>query len=293
MSRAFNLEDEKDAVRDAYGRNLFGQGCLLARRLVERGVPFVEVTLGGQFNTAMNWDTHNNNFEMVKQLSGVLDPAWATLMSDLKDRGLLDSTLIVWMGEFGRTPKISNGNGRDHYPNAWSTVLAGGGIKGGQAIGKTSTDGTTIEERAVSVPDLMATICKILGLDPLKQNQSNVGRPIRLAEKTATPIVELLPPPEASYKTDRLAASGQEPVCTQTPVQYRKAGLCNPPILHRGRSTDPGHDPENTELMVIQTATKAAPRPPPPDEANARVHYTPDWSPTPRGVRTIYCSRRR
>src|SRR5206468_12434824 len=95
--KAFDLGQEKDSVRDAYGRNLFGQGCLLARRLVEQGVPFVEVTLGG-------WDTHGNNFEAVKRLSGVLDPAWSTLMADLADRGLLDSTLIVWMGEFGRTP---------------------------------------------------------------------------------------------------------------------------------------------------------------------------------------------
>src|SRR5208337_4156908 len=129
-ARAFRLEEESDRLRDAYGRNLFGQGCLLARRLVERGVPFVEVTLGGQ--NGIGWDTHQQNFEQVKQLSATLDPAWATLMQDLKDRGLLDSTLIVWMGEFGRTPKLE-GNGRNHFPNAWTTVLAGGGIKGGQA----------------------------------------------------------------------------------------------------------------------------------------------------------------
>jgi hypothetical protein len=191
-ARAFNLEEEKAAVRDAYGRNLFGQGCLLARRLVERGVPFVEVALNGINGNALGWDTHGQNFDVVKQLSAVLDPAWATLMSDLKERGLLDSTLIVWMGEFGRTPKINGQNGRDHYPNAWTTVLAGGGIKGGQAIGKTSADGTTVEERPVTVPDLLATVCMALGVDPLKQNQSNVGRPIRIAEKGANPISELV-----------------------------------------------------------------------------------------------------
>jgi hypothetical protein len=191
-SRAFNLEDEKAAVRDAYGRNIFGQGCLLARRLVERGVPFVEITLGGINGNGIGWDTHQQNFEAVKQLSAILDPAWASLMKDLEERGLLDSTLIVWMGEFGRTPAINQGMGRDHFPNAWTTVLAGGGIKGGQAIGRTSADGTTVEERAVSVPDLMATICKALGVDPLKQNQSNVGRPIRIAEKTASAITELV-----------------------------------------------------------------------------------------------------
>ena len=105
-AKAFNVEEEKREVRDRYGRNLFGQGCLLARRLVERGVPFVEVTLGGVDGNGIGWDTHSDNFNQVKRLSGVLDPAWAALMSDLKERGLLDTTLIVWMGEFGRTPKI-------------------------------------------------------------------------------------------------------------------------------------------------------------------------------------------
>ncbi len=191
-AKAFNLDEEKPELRDAYGRNLFGQGCLLARRLVERGVPFVEVTLGGVNGGSFGWDTHNQNFANVERLCGVLDPAWAQLMTDLRERGLLDSTLIVWMGEFGRTPKINRQNGRDHYPNAWSTVLAGGGIKGGQAVGKTSADGTTVEERPVSVPDLLATVCLALGLDPMKQNQSNVGRPIRLADPAAKPIKEIV-----------------------------------------------------------------------------------------------------
>jgi hypothetical protein len=191
-SKAFNLAEEKAAIRDAYGRNLFGQGCLLARRLIERGVPFVEVTLGGVNGGAFGWDTHGQNFDQVKSLSQVLDPAWATLMSDLEARGLLDSTLIVWMGEFGRTPKINPQQGRDHYPNAWSTVLAGGGINGGQVIGKTSTDGTTVEERPVSVPDFLATVCKALGMDPARKNLSNVGRPIRIVDKENLPIKELL-----------------------------------------------------------------------------------------------------
>ncbi len=191
-AKAFNLEEEKAAVRDAYGRNLFGQGCLLARRLVERGVPFVEVTLAGLNGNPAGWDTHQQNFDQVKALCGVLDPAWAQLMADLKERDLLDSTLIVWMGEFGRTPKINPQQGRDHYPNAWSTVLAGGGIKGGQAVGKTSADGTTVEERPVSVPDLLATVCLALGLDPMKQNQSPIGRPIRLADPAAKPIKEIV-----------------------------------------------------------------------------------------------------
>ena len=191
--KAFNLEDESATLRDAYGRNQFGQACLLARRLVERGVPFVEVSLNGFGNNqTFAWDTHAQNFTSVKGLLGVLDPAWATLMTDLKDRGLLDSTLIVWMGEFGRTPKINPQVGRDHFPNAWSTVLCGGGIKGGQTVGKTSDDGMKVEDRPVSVQDLFATMCKAVGLDSMKQNISNVGRPIRLADPTAKPINEIV-----------------------------------------------------------------------------------------------------
>ena len=183
--KVFDLSQEKSQERDRYGRNLFGQGCLLARRLVEKGVAFVEVNLG-------DWDTHGNNFDRVKELCGSLDKAWAALMTDLKQRGLLDSTLIVWMGEFGRTPRINGAQGRDHYPGAWATVLAGGGIKGGQAIGKTSADGTTVEERRTSAVDLLATACSALGIDPKKQNLSNVGRPIAIVDKSAEPVKEIL-----------------------------------------------------------------------------------------------------
>jgi hypothetical protein len=195
-SRAFDLEEEPAAVRDAYGRSLFGQGCLLARRLVERGVPFVEVTLSTApgVNNGIGWDTHQNNFENVKSLSQVLDQAWATLMGDLRWRGLLDSTLIVWMGEFGRTPKINAQRGRDHWANSWSTVLAGGGIRGGQVVGRTSPDGLAVEDRPVSVPDLLATIGLALGVDIGTQNVSNVRRPIRIVEPTAKPIQEILAP---------------------------------------------------------------------------------------------------
>jgi uncharacterized protein (DUF1501 family) len=189
-SKAFNLEEEPDPLRDAYGRNLFGQGCLIARRLVERGVPFVEVTLDQVNNN--NWDTHGDNFNVVRQLSEVLDPAWGSLMQDLKARGLLESTLIVWMGEFGRTPVVNGNKGRDHYPGAWSTVLGGGGIRGGRVVGRTSADGARVEERPVSVPDFLATICLALGIDPLKQNLSNVGRPIRIVDKAAQPIREIV-----------------------------------------------------------------------------------------------------
>ena len=186
---AFDVEQEPAALRDRYGRNLFGQGCLLARRLIERGVPFVEVTLSGVGN---GWDTHVDNFANVRQLNGVLDPAWATLMADLQDKGLLDTTLVVWAGEFGRTPHINRENGRDHWATTWSTVLAGGGIRGGRVVGRTSADGTEVAERPVDSQDFLATIGRALGIDITRQNDSNVGRPIRITEPSALPIQEVL-----------------------------------------------------------------------------------------------------
>ena len=154
-------------------------------------MPFVEVTLYDGAN-GQGWDTHLQNFEMVKKLSAVLDAGWSTLLEDLKKHGLLDTTLVVWMGEFGRTPKINGFAGRDHFPAAWTTVLGGGGIVGGQAIGRTSEDGMLVEDRPVTVPDFLATVCRALGIDPRKQNNSNVGRPIRIADPAARPIVEAL-----------------------------------------------------------------------------------------------------
>jgi hypothetical protein len=192
-AKAFELDEEPAALQDAYGRNPFGQGCLLARRLVERGVPFVEVTLSSvDGSMAFGWDTHQQNFDAVEKLSGVLDAGWSTLMTDLRSRGLLDRTLIVWMGEFGRTPKINESAGRDHFPNAWSTVLAGGGIRGGQVIGDTGADGEEVKDRPVMVPDLLATVMKGLGIDPMKQNVVETGRPIRLVDPKANPIEGIL-----------------------------------------------------------------------------------------------------
>jgi hypothetical protein len=189
-ARAFDLSEEPDKVRDAYGRGEFGQGCLMARRLIERDVPFIEVALRGVGGGVLGWDTHAQNFARVKSLSQELDGGWATLMSELADRGMLESTTIIWLGEFGRTPVINQGGGRDHYPRAWTTVLAGGGIQGGQAYGKTSDDGTTVEDGKVDVPDVLATLCRALGVDPTKQNISEVGRPIRIAE--GEPIKQIL-----------------------------------------------------------------------------------------------------
>lgn len=184
-AETFQLSREPMSLREDYGMNVFGQGCLLARRLVERGVRFVEVSLDG-------WDTHSDNFERVKTLSQTLDQAFAALLKDLKERGLLDSTLIVCMGEFGRTPKINGNQGRDHWPGAWGAMLAGGGTRGGQAIGRTSEDGMEVVDRPVTIPDLIATTCSLVGIDPMKQNMSNVGRPIRIADPEAVPIAEVI-----------------------------------------------------------------------------------------------------
>ena len=191
---AFDLEAEPDSLRDAYGRNSFGEGCLLARRLIERGVPFIEVSLNGvDGNSGIGWDTHQDNFAGVRRLCEVLDPAWATLLTDLHSRGLLESTLVIWMGEFGRTPQIvADRSGRDHFPLAWSTALCGGGIRGGQVVGRTSADGMQVDERPVSIADFLATISLALGLDPGTQNISNVGRPIRLVDANANPVREVL-----------------------------------------------------------------------------------------------------
>ena len=186
-AKAFDLSQEPAASRAAYGGTKFGDGCLLARRLVEVGIPFVEVFQGG-------WDTHTNNFPRVKELSREVDPAMSALITDLKDRGLLDNTLVIWMGEFGRHPKITTNKGpagRQHYPRAWTTVLVGGGVKGGQVIGKTDKEGMEIVERKISGPDFLASVCQILGIDYTKQNHTPVGRPIRIVEKGAQPVTEL------------------------------------------------------------------------------------------------------
>ena len=187
---AFDLSQEPDALRQAYGRGSFGQGCLLARRLVERGVAFVEVAMTGGGNFLL-WDTHQDNFNQVKKLSAELDAGFATLLTDLKQRGLLESTTILWMGEFGRTPVITAGsNGREHFTDAWSAVLAGGGIQGGAVHGRTSRDGRTVEDGRIEVGDLLATLAAAVGVKPDTENLSEMGRPIKIAE--GTPVAAVL-----------------------------------------------------------------------------------------------------
>jgi hypothetical protein len=172
---AFDLEGEPAKVRETYGQSEFAQGCLMARRLVEVGVPFVEVTLGG-------WDTHDDNFPRVKELGGTLDQGMSALLEDLSSRGLLSSTLVVWMGDFGRTPRINEKGGRDHYPACSSVVLAGGGIKGGQVIGSTDKDGAEVRDRPVTVQDVYRTVAHLLALNADKIRHAPSGRPIKTVD---------------------------------------------------------------------------------------------------------------
>jgi hypothetical protein len=177
-TKAFDLDREPDRVRQRYGRSAFGQGCLMARRLVEAGVTFVEVQSTG-------WDTHDNELASLRKLIPAVDQGTAALLADLKTRGLLERTLVIWMGEFGRTPRISLTAGREHYPQAWNVFLAGSGIKGGNVVGATDNRGVEIVRRPISVEDLFCTFCKALDIDPRTEMQSNVGRPIKIVEHGA------------------------------------------------------------------------------------------------------------
>jgi uncharacterized protein (DUF1501 family) len=173
--KAFNIADESSSLRARYGDSSFGKGCLLARRLVEQGVTFVEVR-------SDNWDTHQDNFERSANLAGAVDPATATLIADLKDRGMLDRTLVVWMGEFGRTPKINARNGRDHYPRVFNAAMAGGGIKGGQVYGASTANGSAVDHSPVTVQDMFRTICSSVKIDADFENISPLGRPLKVVD---------------------------------------------------------------------------------------------------------------
>jgi hypothetical protein len=179
QKRAFDLSQEPDAKRERYGRGSFGQGCLLARRLVETGVRFVEVISG----EGVGWDTHRDNFPRTRALSLEADAGLASLLEDLRDRGRLDSTLVIWMGEFGRSPQITSGGGRNHWARAWSCALAGGGIRGGQTIGRTDRQGGEVTDRPIRVADFLATVCSILKIDYTRRHQAaGIDRPISIVD---------------------------------------------------------------------------------------------------------------
>ncbi len=172
---AFKVAKEPQAVRDRYGNDAFGNGCLMARRLVEAGVPFIEVGNGG-------WDNHNNIFTILKdQKLPSLDKALSALVEDLSERDLLKDTAIIWMGDFSRTPRINGNGGRDHWARAWSVMVGGGGLKGGVAVGKTNEDGTAVDTDPYTSQDVMATICKTLGISLETTFTSNNGRPMKIA----------------------------------------------------------------------------------------------------------------
>ncbi len=192
---AFKLSDEPVSVRNRYGRtggNSIGQSCLLARRLVERGVPFVTVNSSG-------WDSHQDIIKLKERYPTdqnahlpSLDRALSSLIQDLSERGMLDETLVVVMGEFGRTPKININGGRDHWPNVFSVALAGGGVRGGQVIGSSDTLGELPRENPVTPSDLAATIYTLLGIDPAHELHTSDGRPVRVAPDGAKVISELI-----------------------------------------------------------------------------------------------------
>ena len=185
----FNLDKEPAALRDEYGRNGFGNGCLLARKLVESGVACVEIGMGG-------WDMHAGIFGALQRRLPELDKGMAALTRDLADRGKLKDTVIVWMGDFGRTPKINQNGGRDHWPRCWSVVMGGGNIKGGQAYGSTDADGTSIKDNPTDIMDMYATLYRGLGIDPTPQSvadvRDNLGRPYYIAGDKPKWIKELV-----------------------------------------------------------------------------------------------------
>ncbi len=182
--KAFNLSDEDEETRERFGNNSFGQGCLLARRLIENDVRAVEVSLGG-------WDMHNNVFIAAPEKCAILDQAMAALLDDLERRGRLDSTVVVLTTEFGRTPQINQNAGRDHYPKAFSSVLAGGGFKGGYVYGRTDEGGENVIENPVKIPDFNATIAYAMGMPLDNVIYSPSKRPFTVADK-GKPVLNLL-----------------------------------------------------------------------------------------------------
>lgn len=173
---AFKVMTEPEAVRERYGDNNFGRGCLMARRLVEAGVPFIEVGFGA------SWDNHQNIFPtLADQRLPMLDRGMSALVEDLSQRGLLEDTVIIWMGEFSRTPRINANGGRDHWARSWSVVVGGGGINGGMAVGKTNADGTAVETDPYTSQDVMASVCHALGISLETTFTSKSGRPMKIA----------------------------------------------------------------------------------------------------------------
>ena len=197
MREAFDLGKENDAMKDRYGHNRFGMSCLLARRMIERGVRFVTVNMFETVFNEITWDIHGSApfspISCYRDLVGpMFDNAYASLLEDLHDRGLLKNTLVVATGEFGRTPKINPAGGRDHWPQCWSMIFAGGGIKGGQAVGSSDEIGAYPKDRPATPAEVAATIMEALGIDLETELPGLQGRPIRVVDHGVDPISELL-----------------------------------------------------------------------------------------------------
>jgi hypothetical protein len=195
---AFDLASEPEKLRDAYGRHTYGQGCLLARRLVEAGVRFVNVyfspSIGGQSTTSGGWDTHGFNntrmFPIVEKYHlPITDQTLPTFLNDLDGRGLLDETLVVWMGEFGRTPKINENTSRDHWPNCYTVLLAGGGVKRGYVYGASDAKAMFPDEHPVRPEDLAATLYYLLGIDPASEIHDRLDRPLPIGGRPVLDVV--------------------------------------------------------------------------------------------------------
>jgi len=182
--KSFELDKEDPKTLARYGDTDFGRGALLAKRLVETGVRFVQVNRGG-------FDTHNNNFPAMQAHGDVMDPALGSLIEDLAASGKLEKTMVIMLSEFGRTPRINNNAGRDHHASCFSCFMAGGGIKGGQVIGKSDEDAMQPADRPVNPNDLHATVCHALGIDHTKEVETPLGRPMRLVSEGAKPVMEL------------------------------------------------------------------------------------------------------
>jgi uncharacterized protein (DUF1501 family) len=180
----FDVAREPQEMQDRYGPTLFGQQCLIARRLAEAGTPFVKVSRAW-------WDSHGQNFETHLELVTELDHVMSTLLEDLKQRGLLESTLVITLAEFGRTPKINGSLGRDHFANAWSASLSGCGVKGGSLYGKTDEDGQTVADGEIGAAEMFATIYKALGINPHKDYYVG-ARPVPLTDPGTSAIDEVL-----------------------------------------------------------------------------------------------------
>jgi len=187
--KVFDLSQEKDELRDRYGRNTFGQSCLAARRLVERGVPYITINYQG-------WDTHRQNFQVMRQKLPQMDRGLATLLQELSERGLLESTIIWWSGEFGRTPRVQweapwNG-GRNHWGDCFCALLAGGGFQGGRVVGASDAKGEQVRDRPVHPADVLASIYRQLGIDPDGRFPNNVGVDTTITSGATAPLQELL-----------------------------------------------------------------------------------------------------